>query len=61
MRRLGVICLNGPAALKFQKDDEVIVLLYCGDAVVEAKKFTPIVVFPDSKTNQLKNKGHEKS
>jgi aspartate 1-decarboxylase len=54
-RGSGVICLNGPAALKFHEGDEVIVLSYCMMDWEEAKKFKPVVVFPDSKTNQLKS------
>jgi len=52
-RGSGVICLNGPAALKFQTNDEVIVISYCTLDWEEAKTFKPIVVFPDSKTNKL--------
>jgi len=53
-RGTGVICLNGPAALKFRVDDHVIVLSYCMMDWEEAKKFKPVVVFPDSTTNKLK-------
>ena len=53
-RGSGVICLNGPAALKFQENDEVIVLSYCMMEWEEAKKFQPTVIFPESKTNKLK-------
>ena len=52
-RGSGVICLNGPAALKFQTNDEVIVISYCTLDWEEAKTFKPLVVFPDSKTNKL--------
>ena len=54
-RGSGVICLNGPAALKFREGDEVIVLSYCMMEWEEAKKFKPVVIFPNSKTNQLVN------
>ena len=52
-RGSGVICLNGPAALKFNEGDEVIVISYCTMVWEEAKKFQPAVIFPDSKTNKL--------
>ena len=52
-RGSGVICLNGPAALKFNEGDEVIVISYCQMEWEEAKKFKPVVIFPDSKTNKL--------
>ncbi|MCX6310202.1 MAG: aspartate 1-decarboxylase [Bacteroidetes bacterium] len=54
-RDSGVICLNGPAALKFSPNDEVIIVSYAGMTVEEAKLFQPAVVFPESKTNKLKS------
>jgi aspartate 1-decarboxylase len=55
-RGSGVICLNGPAALKFSPGDEAIVISY-GDMEFEAaKKFTPAVIFPDYKGNNQLNK-----
>lgn len=53
-RGTGVICLNGPAALKFSVNDEVIVISYAGMDFESAKTFKPIVIFPDTKTNQPK-------
>ena len=53
-RGSGVICLNGPAALKFAVNDHVIVISYCMMDWEEAKIFKPSVVFPDSETNQVK-------
>lgn len=53
-RGSGVICMNGPAALKFAVGDEVIVLSYCAMDFEEAKTFKPKLVFPDSKTNKIK-------
>ena len=54
-RGTGVICMNGPASLKFSVDDEVIVISYAGMEFETAKKFKPIVIFPDYKgNNQLK-------
>lgn len=52
-RGSGVICLNGPAALKFTPGDEAIIISYATMDFEEAKKFQPVVVFPDSKTNRL--------
>lgn len=52
-RGSGVICLNGPAARKAAVGDQVIIITYCTLEFEEAKKFTPIVVFPDTHTNRL--------
>src|SRR3954466_2636245 len=53
-RNSGVICMNGPAALKFAVGDEVIVLSYADMDFEEARTFKPKLVFPDSITNKLK-------
>ncbi len=53
-RGSGTICLNGPAALKFELRDVVIIISYAGMEFEEAKKYRPIVVFPDTETNKLK-------
>ena len=52
-RGSGVICMNGPAALKFAVGDEIIVLSYMIMEFEKAKKFKPLIVFPD-KNNKLK-------
>ncbi len=53
-RGSGVICLNGPAALKFSPGDDCIVISYCDMEFEAAKKFNPSVIFPDvNKNNQL--------
>ncbi len=52
-RGSGVICLNGPAARKFQVDDIVIIISYATMDFEEAKNFEPSIIFPDSLTNQL--------
>ncbi len=52
----GIICLNGPAALKFNIGDVVIILSYTWMNQEEAKKFKPKIIFPDTKTNQLSSK-----
>ncbi|CAN5365473.1 aspartate 1-decarboxylase [soil metagenome] len=54
-RGSGVICLNGPAALKFNPEDEAIIVSYASMDFEEAKTFKPNVVFPDPKTNKLKS------
>lgn len=43
----GMICLNGPAARKAQVGDVIIIITYCSMEFEEAKKFKPIVIFPD--------------
>ncbi len=53
-RGSGVICLNGPAALKVSLGDVVIVLSYANMDFEKAKSFRPWVVFPDTATNKLK-------
>ena len=55
-RGSGIICMNGPAALKFQIGDLVIVLSYAGMDFEEAKKFKPALIYPDSK-NKLPSGG----
>lgn len=53
-RGSGVICLNGPAALKVKLGDVVLVLSYANMDFEAAKSFKPWVVFPDTATNKLK-------
>ena len=52
-RGSGVICLNGPAALKVSVGDDVIIISYTQLDFEEAKTFKPWVVFPDTATNSL--------
>ena len=52
-RNSGVICLNGPAARKAAVGDIVIILSYAWLSFEEAKKFSPNLVFPDTKTNRI--------
>ncbi|MEL7145803.1 MAG: aspartate 1-decarboxylase [Bacteroidota bacterium] len=47
-RGSGEICLNGPAARKVQIGDTIIIISYCSLPFEEAKKFEPVVIFPDS-------------
>ena len=53
-RNSGIICMNGPAALKFAVGDDVIVLSYAAMDFEKARGFKPKLVFPDSATNRLK-------
>jgi aspartate 1-decarboxylase len=53
-RGSGIICLNGPAARKAVVDDEVIVISYALMTPEEAKNYSPVLVYPDSKSNKLK-------
>ncbi len=53
-RGSGVICLNGPAALRVSLGDIIIILSYASMDFEEAKSFRPWVVFPDTATNKLK-------
>jgi aspartate 1-decarboxylase len=53
-RDSGMICLNGPAARKVQIGDIVIVISYASMEFEEAKKYNPILVFPDSNNRLVK-------
>jgi aspartate 1-decarboxylase len=53
-RGSGVICLNGPAALRVSLGDIIIILSYASMDFEKAKTFRPWVVFPDTATNKLK-------
>lgn len=53
-RGSGIICLNGPAALKVELGDVVIVISYANMDFEKAKTFRPWIVFPDTATNTLK-------
>ncbi len=46
-RGSGVICMNGPAARLCQLGDIVIIISYCTLEFEEAKKYQPVVVFPN--------------
>ncbi len=52
-RGTGCICLNGAAARKALPGDVVIIMSYAQMEFEEAKKFSPWVIFPDTKTNRL--------
>ena len=44
----GEIALNGPAARKVQKGDEVIIISYASMDLSKAKLFKPTVIFPSA-------------
>jgi aspartate 1-decarboxylase len=52
----GIICLNGAAARKFVVGDITIIASYAMMDFEEAKKFTPILVFPDKNNRLTKGK-----
>ncbi len=52
-RGSGVICLNGPAALKVSIDDNIIIVSYADMNFEEAKTWKPSVIFPNTATNSL--------
>jgi aspartate 1-decarboxylase len=53
-RNSGQICLNGPAARRAVVGDIVIIVSYATMDFEDAKKFKPVVIFPDS-NNRLTN------
>jgi len=44
----GIICLNGPAALLFTKDDLIVIVSFASMDFEAAKTFKPNIVFPNS-------------
>lgn len=52
-RGSGQVCMNGPAALRVNVGDVIIVLSYARMSVEEARAFRPVIVFPDERTNRL--------
>lgn len=44
----GEITLNGPAARKVEKGDQIIIISYCTLDFNEAKKFKPTILFPNN-------------
>ena len=46
-RGSGIACMNGPAARLCQVGDTVIVISYCTMDFEEAKKYKPVVIFPN--------------
>jgi len=53
-RGSGSICLNGAAARRVQIGDILIIISYGSLPIDEAKKYEPILVFPDENNRLLK-------
>jgi aspartate 1-decarboxylase len=53
-RGTGIVCLNGPAARKFQVGDIVIIISYASMPFEDAKVFEPTVIFPDVHNHVIK-------
>jgi aspartate 1-decarboxylase len=53
-RGTGTVCLNGAAARKVQVGDILIIISYGCLPIEEAKKYQPILVFPDDNNKLLK-------
>jgi len=53
-RGSGTIGINGAAAHKVTIGDLIIIVAYASMSFEEAKKFSPVIIFPDSSTNKLK-------
>jgi len=53
-RGSGIICLNGPSALKFKVNDNIIIVSYCDMEFEKAKLFIPTIIFPETATNKIK-------
>lgn len=49
----GCVCLNGAAARCFQVGDEIIIMAYAQMTPEEAEKHSPIVIFPEGRTNNI--------
>jgi aspartate 1-decarboxylase len=52
-RGSGQVCLNGPAARKAALGDIVIIISYAGMELEEAKKFKPVLIFPDERNRLI--------
>jgi aspartate 1-decarboxylase len=53
-RGTGVICLNGATARLAQVGDVLIIMSYGSLSMEEAKKYEPILVFPDDQNQVIK-------
>jgi aspartate 1-decarboxylase len=53
-RGSGMICLNGATARRVQLGDILIIMSYGSLPIAEAKKYQPILVFPDDNNKLLK-------
>lgn len=53
-RGSGIVCLNGAAARLAQVGDIVIIISYASMDMEEARKYEPILVFPDTDNKLIK-------
>jgi len=53
-RGSGIVCMNGPAARHMMVGDIVIIISYASMEFEEAKKFKPVIVFPDQNNRPVK-------
>lgn len=53
-RGSGIVCLNGAAARLAQVGDIVIIISYASMEMEDARKFEPILVFPDTDNKLIK-------
>ncbi|HTM97282.1 MAG TPA: aspartate 1-decarboxylase [Pedobacter sp.] len=53
-RGTGTVCLNGATARRVQVGDILIIMSYGSLPIDEAKKYKPILVFPDDNNKLLK-------
>jgi aspartate 1-decarboxylase len=53
-RGSGEIIINGPAALRIMKGDQVIIISYVFTKMEDSKKINPTIIFPEDKTNKIK-------
>ncbi|MBC6367696.1 aspartate 1-decarboxylase [Algoriphagus sp. AK58] len=52
-RGSGQVCLNGPAARKASVGDIVIIISYASMELEEAKKYKPVLIFPDERNKLI--------
>ncbi|ALL08522.1 aspartate 1-decarboxylase [Pedobacter gandavensis] len=53
-RGTGIVCLNGAVARKVQVGDILIIMSFGSLPIEEAKKYHPVLVFPDDNNRLLK-------
>ena len=53
-RSSGEIIINGPAALRIMKGDQVIIISYVFTKMEDSKNINPTIIFPEDKTNKIK-------
>ena len=53
-RGSGEVVINGPAALKIEKNHQVIIISYMLLSPKDLKNLKPSIIFPEEKTNKIK-------